>query len=338
MASARQPVPNFFIAGAPKAGTTSLYHYLRQHPEIYMSPVKEPNFFASEIRPENLADELQAEAARDAAKLRSYLAGPMTEHRFGGMITEWDDYLKLFRNVREEKAVGEASVCYLWSKTAAGNIRRTLGTATISQAKISQTKIILILRDPAHRAYSQYLQCLSTGRLNDSFARCLEQSRHRQNDKWKSDELKSDKFTVMYPWLEFGCYFEQVRRFYAQFGHANVLILLYEDYRSDLAASLRRIYRFLRVNEDFAADTSKVFLEPQVPRFAASTRIFRRLRVAKRLDGFGAGGKVLKRIAFRSRQSLEISSVDRQMLIDYYKDDIQKLAALIDRDLSGWLH
>jgi hypothetical protein len=332
MASAGQPTPNFFIAGAPKAGTTSLYHYLRQHPEIYMSPVKEPNFFASEIRPENLADELQDEAARDHAHLQKYLRGPMTEHRFGGMITEWDDYLKLFHNAREEKAIGEASVCYLWSKTAAENIYHTLGTA----------KVILILRDPVDRAFSQYLQCLSSGRLHDSFARCIEQSRHRtidkwKNDKWMSDERKSDKFTVMYPWLEFGCYFEQVRRFLTHFGNANVLILLYEDYRGDLPASLRRIYHFLGVNEDFAADTSKVFLEPQVPRFASTARIFRRLRVAKRLDELGAGGKVLKRIAFRSRKSLGISSVDRQVLIDYYKDDIQKLAALIDRDLSAWL-
>jgi Sulfotransferase family len=317
MASARQPMPNFFIAGAPKAGTTSLYHYLCQHPEIYMSPVKEPNFFASEIRPENLADELQAEAALDAVKLRSYLHGPMTEHRFGGMITDWEDYLKLFRNAREEKAIGEASVCYLWSKTAAENIHRTLGAA----------KIILILRDPADRAYSQYLQCLSTGRLHDSFSRRIEQSRHRA----------SDKFTVMYPWLEFGCYCEQVRRFHAHFGNANVLILLYQDYRTDLPTALRRIYHFLGVNEDFAADISKIFLEPQVPRFATSARIFRRLRIAKRLEKLGAGGKVLKHIAFRSRPSLGISAVDRQMLIDYYKEDIQELAVLIDRDLSAWL-
>jgi hypothetical protein len=48
-------LPNFFIAGAPKSGTTSLYHYLGQHPEIYMSPIKEPNYFASEIRLERFS-------------------------------------------------------------------------------------------------------------------------------------------------------------------------------------------------------------------------------------------------------------------------------------------
>ena len=55
--SHEQPaLPNFFIVGAGKAGTTSLYSYLRQHPQIYMSPVKEPCYFASEIRPEMLSD------------------------------------------------------------------------------------------------------------------------------------------------------------------------------------------------------------------------------------------------------------------------------------------
>ena len=51
--------PNFFIVGAPKAGTTSLYHYLDQHPDIYMSPIKEPCFFSSEIRPENFEAHLR---------------------------------------------------------------------------------------------------------------------------------------------------------------------------------------------------------------------------------------------------------------------------------------
>jgi hypothetical protein len=65
MAPAPKSLPNFFVVDAPKAWTTFLYHYLDQHPQIYTSPVKEPNYFAAEIRPDNLAPELQAENARD---------------------------------------------------------------------------------------------------------------------------------------------------------------------------------------------------------------------------------------------------------------------------------
>jgi hypothetical protein len=57
--------PNFFIAGAPKSGSTSLYRYLDQHPKIYMSPVKEANYYATEIRVENFADEHRDRVSRD---------------------------------------------------------------------------------------------------------------------------------------------------------------------------------------------------------------------------------------------------------------------------------
>src|SRR6202012_2675308 len=97
-------LPNFFLAGAPKAGTTALYHYLAQHPDIYMSPVKEPNFFAEELRFENFSDHF-----RKLAETRAPARGP---------VPEWADYVKLFEGVNAETAIGEASVSYFWSKNA----------------------------------------------------------------------------------------------------------------------------------------------------------------------------------------------------------------------------
>src|SRR4051812_38262537 len=91
-------VPNLFLVGAPKAGTTSLYHYLDQHPEIFMSPIKEPCYFASELRPENVCDELQPWIEQEMETLREYLRGDMSEKRFGGLVSKWDDYVALFRN------------------------------------------------------------------------------------------------------------------------------------------------------------------------------------------------------------------------------------------------
>src|SRR5215217_7116747 len=75
-------MPNFFIVGAQKAGTTSLYHYLDQHPQIYMSPIKEPCYFSDEIRFENFSDEIRRPSTLDA-----FLAGPITGKRFGGPVT-----------------------------------------------------------------------------------------------------------------------------------------------------------------------------------------------------------------------------------------------------------
>src|SRR5690349_7816414 len=124
-------LPNFFIVGAPKAGTTSLYHYLDQHPQIYMSAIKEPNFFSSEIRAENCDPDLRRALLRDGEAVREFLSGPMREKRFGGIVTTWDDYVRLFANAAKESALGEASVCYLWSPTAAAGIAERMPGAKI---------------------------------------------------------------------------------------------------------------------------------------------------------------------------------------------------------------
>src|SRR5580658_3890788 len=129
-------LPNFFLAGAPKAGTTSLYHYLSQHPQIYTSPIKEPCYFASEFRSENCTKSSRAAVERNQRDLQKYLESPMRERRFGGIITDWGDYQRLFEQARGQTAIGEASPGYLWSETAARNIH----------AKIPNAKILLILR------------------------------------------------------------------------------------------------------------------------------------------------------------------------------------------------
>src|SRR6266480_2280597 len=99
-----EPVlPNFFIVGTGKAGTTSLYHYLQQHPQIYMSPIKEPCYFASEIRRENLTSTHLQHIRWMSRKLQD---------PFGWLVSEWNDYVRLFQDVHEETAIGEASVAY----------------------------------------------------------------------------------------------------------------------------------------------------------------------------------------------------------------------------------
>ncbi len=117
--------PNFLIIGALKAGTTSLFNYLMQHPQIYMSPVKEPKFFAL---------------------VGEYL-DPKKREILGKCVVDIEEYRALFDNVTTEKAIGEASAIYLSSRRAPGRI----------QHYILNVKLIAILRDPVERAYSHFL-------------------------------------------------------------------------------------------------------------------------------------------------------------------------------------
>lgn len=140
-------MPNFLIIGAQKAGTTSLYYYLKQHPQIYMSPIKEPHFFTYE-----------------GEKL-----GYSTPTR----ITNVEDYCKLFQGVLKEIAVGEASPSYIYSPKVPERI----------QHYIPDAKLIAILRHPAERAYSNFVHNIQHGSepLQD-FAQALRKEEKRVCD------------------------------------------------------------------------------------------------------------------------------------------------------------
>ena len=239
-----QPVmprlPNFFLAGAPKAGTTSLYHYLDQHPQIYMSPIKEVNYFAAEIREQNFEPELRPGVAHDASLLREYLDGAMVRKRSGGIVTEWADYLRLFRNAGDQNALGEASVCYLWSATAAERIA----------GRIPNARILVMLRNPVDRAFSDYLQGVDNGAIRWSFREHIRRNR----------EHRSGLFSVHYPFLEFGFYSEQLARFLNRFGR-NVWIGFYEDFQHRPKQVMRDIFEFLDVDVEFSPDMSRRYRE-----------------------------------------------------------------------------
>lgn len=116
----RESLPNFFIAGAPKCGTTALSEYLRTHPNIFMSTPKEPHFFAKDISPYSCCNTKK-------------------------------EYQELFNNVQEQQvAIGEASVLYLYSESACKNIKQFNPDA----------KIIIMLRNPVDYIYSYHSQLL----------------------------------------------------------------------------------------------------------------------------------------------------------------------------------
>jgi len=128
--------PNFFIVGAPRCGTTSLYEYLKNTSGVYMSPVKEPNYFSRSIIPDD------------------YIFAP---------IRNEEQYLKLFSHVKDETAIGEASATYLADPEAPKLIHE----------KVPDTKIIAMLRNPTERAFSHFLYFQSIGFEKRSFREAI---------------------------------------------------------------------------------------------------------------------------------------------------------------------
>jgi hypothetical protein len=116
-----------------------------------MSAIKEPHFFAAEVREENFDPELRRGIARDTRGVREFLSGPMRRKRFSGIVADWEGYLRLFADAGNELALGEASACYLWSPTAAERIA----------GRIPDAKIPVMLRNPAERAFPS--TCTASG-------------------------------------------------------------------------------------------------------------------------------------------------------------------------------
>jgi len=210
-ASARQHrPPDFFIVGHPKCGTTALYEMLRLQPAIYMSDVKEPHFFSRELR-----------------------VGP----RPRWLPDTLEEYLALFDTARADQLLGEASPSYLRSHTAAGLIAQVQPRA----------RIVAILREPASFLHSFHLQCLRDHvETERSFEKAIAleglrregkripRHSHRPQDLLYSDHVR---------------YVAQLRRYREVFAPERMLVLIYDDFRADNEGTVRRVLRFLEVDD-----------------------------------------------------------------------------------------
>ncbi len=311
-------LPNFIIAGAPKSGTTALYHYLRQHPQVYLSPIKEPTYFAA-------ADlltrgELVAEIGQRRAALRAYLAeSELRPTHF--LITEWDDYLQLFREARDQTAIGEASVSYIWLPSAASAIR----------SQLPGVRLIFVLRDPTERLFSLYL----LDRRRDpkmTFRGWVLQAMERHGDRRQG--------VHRYPIpLDGGLYATQLGRFLDFFPRDQVRIYLYESYRADARAILRNIFAFLGVDPDHPIDLSLRHNETMVPRIPALAALRRRFLPRASLPAWlpDPTTRALRKVYNRKSDSFVMDPNDRRMVIDYYRDELLRTQDLIGADLSAWL-
>ena len=311
--------PNFFLVGAPKAGSTSLYHHLRQHPEIYMSPIKEPSYFSLEMRPENFAPVYRPHAYRRIEETREFLRGPMNPPITAGIVTTWEDYLRLFTAAKNHRAVGEASVGYMVSPYAAEAIA----------GRIPEARILMILRSPVDRAFSHYLYMLSEGLIEQSFRQyvraCL---RHR-----------GEGLGIHEPFLDMGFYAGQVQRYLSRFPRDRVRIWTYEDYVACPRELLRTIFRFIGVEEGFEPDMSVRYHQPRIPKMVSSARVLRWARMtAFSRKVLPARARAAARNVFYSLPGeVKMDAADRALMLEFYSSDIRRLEKILDRDLSGWL-
>ena len=294
-------LPNFFVIGAASSGTTSLYHYLKQHPQVFMSPVKEPHFFSF--------------AGKEF--------GPTTIEGYRERkIDSLEMYQALFQEVSGEIAIGEVSPSYLYTPGTPEHIRQSVPNA----------KLIAILRNPVDRAYSNYMRCVRQD-LEPiiDFAEALRQEPIRIQNNW------SPKW--FYKWK--GFYYEQLKRYFEVFEKDQIVACLYEDLSNGSVNLMSNLFRFLGVASTFVPNTSEKKNVSFIPKNRSLQAFITKRNPVKSIIKplipeklrQGAVNKLKRWNQCKPELSLDI----RKQLIQEYREDILNLQDLIQRDLSKWL-
>ena len=312
-------MPNFFIAGAAKCGTTSLYHYLKQHPQVYMSPIKEPNHFSTDIDPNNFSPEYKRYEKSKNLDIPSYVRGDMKQEQWGAYVRDPEDYRMLFRFANQKKAIGEISNSYLYSRLAAHNIRITLPEA----------RIVIILRQPAERAFSHYQANLRDGRTTRTFREEIEYDDAKPTQGWGISHL----------YTELGLYHDQVKRFLTIFPEEQVKILLFDDLKRDRQRLLNDLFHFLQVDTQVDLDTADTHNEARVPRAPGFIKMITQTGLKRKLFRLlpTSRQEAVKSLFFKAEKPL-FRPEDKEWMTARYREDIIQLERLIQRDLRHWMN
>lgn len=299
----KNKLPNFLIVGAAKSGTSSLHNYLNQHPQVFMPSYNKEGMKVKEPR---------------------FLIKDLVQHRLHNGIWTFEEYQSLFDDVKDEKAIGESTVLYLYYyKHAINNIKHYLG---------EDVKIIVMLRNPADRAYSAFQHVSRGFKENNSFEKSLEIEKGRME--------REENLTPMVMYKEMGMYYEMVKAYMESFK--NIHIIFYEDFRDNIESEMNKIYNFLGISNNIEIDfitkhnvggkrwkdekMKHVFMKDNPMKSILKSVLPEKLRKGMRN----------KLVNASTNKIGSMKEETREYLNDYFKQDVKKLSELLNKDLQHW--
>lgn len=292
--------PGFFIVGAPKCGTTSLFEYLLRHPDVYMPPCKEIHYFGSDL---------------------VYRHHDINE----------DDYLSLFEQCKNEKAIGEASVWYLYSKKAAEEIK----------AFNPEAKIIIMIRKPVDMIYSLYHHSCCVG---EEPIRGFKQALDAEQQRLKGRNIPFYAYSEhQFFYRDVARYSGQIEKYYRVFDQSNIHIVLYDNFQRDTPGEYKKVLQFLGVDEAFQPEfkcynTNKRARSRWIARFGPNPpgvlvqfiRFFSSLKARRKIRD------IIMKCNTVHEQRLPIDPDIKRTLTLEFEEEVEKLSKLLKMDLSSW--
>jgi len=232
--------PDFFVVGAPKGGTTAVFHWLKGHPEVFLPDVKEPGYFAY------------------ANRVATPRSGPYDPDYHARITVDGDDYARLYEGA-QGRLTGDVSPVYLVDKTVAARIASIRPDA----------RIIVLLRDPVERAFSQYLHHVRDGlEPNASFETALEDEPSRLRDGWSWG----------HGYATHGHYAAQIDRYLDAFMREQILFLDFAHLNADPADCWRQICAHLKIMHRPLEQNDRVNVTAALAKVSARPAVTRAIR------------------------------------------------------------
>ena len=292
--------PNFLIIGVQKAGTTSIYNYLRQHPQVYMSPIKETNFLEKDWEKVGREQNL---------------------YNSNGIDT-WEKYCQLFADAKDEIALGEASPNYLFHYKS--SLERIL-------KYVPEAKLIAILRNPIERAYSDYLM-----HIRDEIGEQLSLKAEIELRPRSSFLLKKGFYSTQLKYYFENFDNSQIKIYLYDDLKANPIKLMQDLYKfigvdSSFCPDMSEKVQMAQIPKSRLVNKLLKKQNPVRSFVAKNLKLFlpeaQRQKLRSQLIKLNSDGK----------EKAKLSQEERKMLKDLYQEEIVSLQELIGRDLSGWL-
>ena len=302
--------PNLFIVGHPRSGTSSLHQYLGQHPDIFMTSIKEPNYFALDFREDS----------------DNYHGKPL----YFPYRTE-SQYLRLYKRWEHEKIGGEATATNLCSKVSAREIHRFN----------PQAKIIMMLREPVSFLYSYHSATrFALGEHHENFETALAAEENRKQGRQLARRV------ITPAWLfysEFVKYADQISRFLEYFDMDRIKIIIFDDFIQNTREIYRNVLEFLDINPEFSpkfeiVNPNKQIKWPLVKKYTLDSPYFRKtLRWLVSDDRYAGLKNFYKTRLVKYNPRADLDENLKARLMQEFKIEIEKFSVLLDDDfVTRW--
>jgi hypothetical protein len=301
------PRPNLFIIGAPKSGTTSLYEYLRGHPQVFMSPMKEPFYFSPDV-----------------------ISGP--KRRRLRFETDQEAYVDLFSGAKDQRWLGEASTGYMVSHVAASNVK----------SFAPEARVIAMVRNPVEVVHALHDERVSHGVEDiEDFGKALA----AEDDRRAGRRLPEGSTPLGATYVEAGRFGEQLNRWFEELGRDRVHVIVFDDFTSDTPSTFEQVLRFLEIDPSYRPsfevhNPSHRMRGGIVGRLRRSGLGRRLRRLATRIFGESRATRLARearhsRVSRSTNERTPLAKDLKERLEAEFSADVTALGKAIDRDLAA---